>query len=136
MIPWHGIGDGFDPRRVHQVYYIEYMASAIVFTTDERSFLQEIVNHTYQDDCTRSLEGPLIHDILSKLESASTSLVVTLESIENERLQYMMEQALECMTELRNPILLPLIPMQWPDTLRTERDLITSIQVKLRDEAE
>lgn len=115
------------------------MASIIVFTSQERNFLQETVNQMYQDDSVRTLEGPLLHSILMKLESANTSLSVTFDNMENERMQYMMMTMAQQFCTLRDSLYLPfipLIPLSIPNPLDPERNLIGSIRLKLMAEAE
>lgn len=99
-------------------------------TQDERLFLQDLINEMYQNDSIRSLEGPLLHGILVKLEQASGTLSATFESKENERIQYMLEQ----MYEIAGPWPVPYIPSQCRNTYQLE--LISSLRLKLQAEPE
>lgn len=106
------------------------MPGIIILTQDERLFLQDIVNEMYQNDSIRSLEPGLLKGILTKLEVASGTLSVSFESVENERLQYVLEQ----MNETVRPYPVPFIPRSERDD--TQINLIASIRSKLQTESE
>lgn len=110
------------------------MPSIITFTSEECEFLQEIVNEMYQDDSIRSLEGPLIHGILVKLQTAGNPPSVTFGSIENERIQYMTAAMNDQLAGVITPTFIPFIPLV--DSMKEQRGLIHSIQLKLMAEAE
>lgn len=66
------------------------MPGPISLTETQNRFLQEIFVEIYQDDCVRSLEGPLILSILNKVKAWPTPLQLTEQ--EARRIQYQLEK--------------------------------------------
>lgn len=71
----------------------------MVLTDRERNYLFSVVNDLYQNYNVRSLEGPVLSSILSKLSSTT----VMLTEAENTRTQYLMQDQADLFSRLADP---------------------------------
>lgn len=72
---------------------VSNMPSPISFTENENRLLQSTFTDIYQDDCVRSLEGPLIYSILKLLEQWPVTPTFTEQ--QSRRVQYQLEKYVE-----------------------------------------
>lgn len=100
------------------------MPNPITLTEPEDQFLQSILTERYQNDCIRSLEGPLFLSLLNQVKTWPAAITFTEQ--EDRRLQVLLEGLVELLT----PYPYPYSPLTFGQDTQ-QLSIIKSILTKL-----